>query len=174
MYVPYTPTHADLVTAAQSSIDCVRFPDTPGCKGAPDVDPVKTDLFSCTPKDGKWSEPHSDDLGRSRLLSPCCQPPDYKLATNYKTCDDNLNLDDHTEKCIAECCNNAAAEANNYDPSWYPMARCACSMWCYNKDVPHFKKYGTAVHYITGDLAEAQTSDSGDFIGGSGYHFSGQ
>jgi hypothetical protein len=54
------------------------------------------------------------------------------------------------------------------------MARCACSLWCYNQDVPHFKKYGTAVHYISGDLAEARTSDSGDFIGGTGYDFSGQ
>lgn len=173
-YVPYQPSMADLLTA-ESSVDCSKTPEAPACQPLPPVDPVGKELATCAPADGQWSTPGTGAQGRSTLNSPCCQPPDYKVAKNYKTCDDQLDPNNPLDKCIAECCANAATEANSYDTSWYPMARCACSLWCHNKDVPHFKKYGTAVHYITGDLGEAKTSDSGDFIGGgSGYDFSGQ
>ena len=160
---------------------CVQFPDSPNCRPPPPVAPTQTGLETCVPPGGMWSTPGTGIAGRSSLASPCCQPPLYELGREkpYKTCNDNLSLSDPTEKCVAECCANAALEANNYDPSWYPMARCACSLWCYNQQVPHFKKYGTAVHYITGDLAEAQTSDSPNFIGagdaqGIGIDFSGK
>jgi hypothetical protein len=86
-------------------------------------------------------------------------------GASIKTCDDVLDDNDPLQKCVQDCCNYAIGEANNYDVSWYPMARCACSLWCYNQDVVHFKKYGTAIHYITGDIAEAETSDQPGFIG---------
>jgi hypothetical protein len=128
--------------------------------------------FSCVPEDGRWSIPNSDELGRSKLNSKCCQPPDYKLGNekNYKTCNDILNINNPIEKCINDCCKFVESEEkkgdlSQYDSSWFPMAKCACSLWCNNQDVIHFKKYGTAVHYISGDIAEAQTSDTGNFIG---------
>ncbi len=149
-----------------SSVDCIEFPDSPVCQPPPNVDPVITDLTTCIPEDGVWSTGGGvADAGRSKLQSPCCQPPNYKLSTNMKTCDDTLDSSDPTQKCIQDCCSFAANEANNYDVSWYPMARCACSLWCYNQKISHFKKYGTAVHYISGDIAEAQTGDEPRFIG---------
>lgn len=166
-------TNANLSMLNDSNVNCDKFPDAPACKPTPNIPPTPTDLNTCMPDDGRWSIPGKYGE-RSTLNTPCCQAPDYKLAKNYKTCDDVLNPNDPIDKCIINCCQNADAEANNYDSSWYPMAKCACSLWCNNQKVPHFKKYGTAVHYITGDLAEAQTSDSGDFIGGTGYDFSGQ
>ena len=178
--IPYVPLQQHLMTA-ESSVNCQQTPNAPACKPTPSVNPVSTSLDTCEPTDGQWSIPGTQG-GRSKLNTPCCQPPDYKLAktasvfgqsVQYKTCDDNLDMNNAIEKCVANCCSDANSEANNYDASWYPMARCACSLWCYNQNVPHFKKYGTAVHYITGDIAEAQTSDSGAFIGGSGYDFSG-
>lgn len=156
---------------AESSVNCEQNPDAPACQPLPDVDPTAKDLASCTPSNGQWSIPGAGVGGRSKLNSPCCQPPSYELGKDkpYKTCDDALDTSDPIQRCVANCCANADSEANNYDPSWYPMARCACSMWCYNQQVPHFKKYGTAVHYITGDLAEAKTSDDGSFIGGGNF-----
>ena len=149
-----------------SSVDCVEFPDSPACTGPPPVNPVSTDLTTCTPSDGVWSSTGTgSDMGRSTLLSPCCQPTDFSLAKGMKTCDDTLDVSDPIQLCVQNCCANADNEANNYDASWYPMARCACSLWCYNQDIPHFKKYGTAVHYITGDIAEATTGDEPNFIG---------
>nr|QBK87305.1 MAG: hypothetical protein LCMAC201_02150 [Marseillevirus LCMAC201] len=156
----------------KSSVDCSKFPDDPVCT-APPASPVDTSLSTCVPPDGQWSIPDADKFGRSKLKTPCCQPPDYKVASNYKTCDDTLNRNNPIEKCIATCCSNAASEAANYDTSWYPMARCACSLWCYNQNIPHFRKYGTAVHYITGDIAEAQTDDDPGFIGSGGGGFEG-
>ncbi len=161
-----------------SSVDCKKFPDDPACKPPPPVSPVDTGLKTCVPSDGQWSTRGTGLQGRSTLASPCCQPPKYELAkanvkgVDYKTCDDNLDKTNAIEACVAHCCSFAASQANNYDTSWYPMARCACSLWCYNQDVPHFAKYGTAVHYISGDIAEATTSDDPDFIG-SGGDFSG-
>lgn len=162
--VPYT-------SPGSSSIDCDVYPDSPGCTGPPPVSPVGTDLSTCTPANGVWSIPGAN-MAISKLNSPCCQPPSYSVAKNMKTCDDDLDTSDPIQKCIKDCCDNAATEANNYDVSWYPMSRCACSLWCYNQSVPHFKKYGTAIHYISGDIAEAQTSDVGGFIGSG--DFSGQ
>lgn len=156
---------------SSSSVDCALFPDSPACQPPPPVDPVDTSLSTCVPPDGVWSTPMTGQQGRSTLNSPCCQPPNYELAsisskgTPMKTCDDKLDSSDPIQKCVQDCCNYAASEANNYDVSWYPMARCACSLWCFNQDVSHFKKYGTAVHYISGDIAEAETGDQPDFIG---------
>lgn len=164
-----------------SSVNCALFPDSPACKPLPSPQPIPTNLNTCQPENNEWTK-FVD--GRVTLNSPCCDPnTGYQLAKTatvfgqevpYKTCDDKLDPDNPLEQCVATCCENANHEANNYDPSWYPLARCACSLWCYNQDNPHFKKYGTAVHYITGDLAEANTDDSGDFIGGTGYDFSGK
>lgn len=154
-----------------SSLDCSKTPDAPGCQPDPVEPRITTELATCTPSDGQWSVPGPD--GRSQLNSPCCQPPRNDLAQDYKTCDDELNPNNAIEKCIQDCCGNADQEANNYDSSWYQMARCACSLWCYNKDVPHFRKYGTAVHYITGDIAEASTSDDSSFIGSGASGFGG-
>lgn len=159
------------VFTSESSVDCAKFPDAPACQDTPDVDPTSTDLETCTPSNGVWSIAGEGAQGRSKLNSPCCQPPNYSVAKNYKTCDSALG-DSAIDQCIKNCCKFTEAEANNYDASWYPMARCACSMWCNNQNVPHFAKYGTAVHYISGDLAEAKTGDSSDFIGGGG-DFSG-
>lgn len=159
------------IYTAESSVDCSKFPDSPACQDTPDVDPTSTELDTCNPSDGKWSIAGTGAQGRSTLNSPCCQPPKYAVAKDYKTCDSNLG-DGSIDKCIKTCCQFVTSEANNYDASWYPMARCACSMWCNNQHVPHFAKYGTAVHYISGDLAEAKTGDSSDFIGGGG-DFSG-
>lgn len=159
------------VFTAESSVDCEKFPDAPACQPTPDVAPTGTDLQTCAPSDGRWSIPGAGAQGRSKLNSPCCQPPKYDIAKSYKTCDSDLGSS-AIDQCIKTCCQFADSEANNYDSSWYPMARCACSMWCNNQNVPHFAKYGTAVHYISGDLAEAKTSDSSDFIGGGG-DFSG-
>ena len=159
---------------AASSVNCEENPGAPACKPPPTPSPIAKGIQSCAPSDGQWSVPGGDG-GRSKLVSPCCQPPRYELGQEkpYKTCDDRLDSSNPIETCVANCCANAKNEANNYDPSWYPMARCACSMWCYNQDVPHFRKYGTAVHYITGDIAEAQTGDQPDFIG-SGSDFAGK
>jgi hypothetical protein len=175
---PYT--HPSLTASesdvhAESSVDCKLFPKDPACKALPPVTPVDTGVQSCAPSDGQWSTTANGPGGRSSLNSPCCQPPKYELGTEqeYKTCDDKLDPTNKNEACVANCCANADNEANKYDASWYPMARCACSLWCYNQNVPHFSKFGTAVHYITGDIAEAQTGDKSDFIG-SGGAFSGQ
>lgn len=160
---------------SQSSLDCNTTPDAPGCQPPPAVDPTAKDLQSCAPSNGQWSIPGQGLQGRSVLNSPCCQGPEYSLGKEkpYKTCDDDLDLSDPIQKCVSTCCANAANEARNYDPSWYPMARCGCSLWCYNQNVPHFRKYGTAVHYITGDLAEAKTGDDSSFIGSGNGGFSG-
>lgn len=170
-----------LTSSEFTESQCDQFPDSPNCRPPPPVNPTPIGIDTCVPPDGMWSTPGTGIGGRSSLASPCCQPPTYQLGKeqDYKTCSDNLDLSNPTEKCVAECCANASVEANNYDPSWYPMARCACSLWCYNQQEPHFRKYGTAVHYITGDLAEAQTSDSRNFIGGGdgggwGSDFSGK
>lgn len=163
---PGCPGHAN--------IDCSKNPDAPGCQNVPTPPDIRdSSLRTCTPMDGQWSIPDADEFGRSKLNSPCCQPPNYELPESYKTCSDKVDINEPLGRCIANCCTYAESQAPNFDPSWYPMARCGCSMWCNNKDVPHFKKYGTAVHYITGDLAEARTSDSGNFIGGTGFDFSG-
>lgn len=150
-----------------TAVDCGKYPDAPSCKQTPDPGSVEKGIQSCAPSDGRWSIAAEGAQGRSRLNSECCQPPKFELGQEkaYKTCDDSLNPNVPEEACVQNCCKNAANEANNYDASWYRMARCGCSLWCYNKDVPHFKKYGTAVHYITGDLATAKTDDSSDFIG---------
>lgn len=193
--VPYYPQQADLgvnYTAAdqaclknpadcinpeadvepKSSVDCDKFPDDPACT-TPVAPPVDASLSTCVPADGQWSIPDVGKFGRSKLNSPCCQPPDFKVSSSYKTCDDKLDINNPIQQCIATCCANATAEAANYDTSWYPMARCACSLWCYNRTVPHFRKYGTAVHYITGDIAEAKTGDEPDFIGSGPGGFGG-
>jgi len=160
--VPYVHPYT-----AASSVNCEQTPDAPACQPLPPVNPVEKGLESCAPADGQWSIPSSSPGGRSRLASQCCQPPKYELGKEkeYKTCDDKLDLTNKIEACVANCCADAENQANNYDSSWYPMARCACSLWCYNQDVPHFAKSGTAVHYISGDIAEAQTGDRPDYIG---------
>ena len=129
-------------------------------------------IQTCSPSDGQWSSIGTGDQGRSTLLSPCCQPPMYQLADDkqYKTCTSIFDPNNPIDTCIAHCCDYVNSEEkkgplSQYDTSWFPMARCACSLWCNNQDVPHFRKYGTAVHYISGDIAEASTSDLADFIG---------
>jgi hypothetical protein len=174
--IPNQETLGDYVAyQVGPNVNCQKFPDAPECKPPPTPPPINKGIATCAPPNGQWSIPDADQQGRSQLASPCCQPPQYELGKEkaYKTCDDKLNLTNKEEKCVSNCCAFANAQANNYDPSWYPMARCACSLWCYNQTVPHFAKYGTAVHYISGDIAEAHTSDSPDFIG-SGGDFSGQ
>lgn len=165
------------------NVDCSKTPNAPACQqqcsqdsdcqdpqlnvcvNGKCVTPVNTGLLTCVPTDGQWSKPNVGKFSRSGLNSPCCQPPDYPLASSYTTCD---NIDDETnpsiKKCLSDCCKYANNQANMMDPSWYSMARCGCSLWCNNAKVPHFSKYGTAVHYISGDIAEAQTSDSANFI----------
>jgi len=153
------------VLGAQSSIDCLKFPSSPACKPVPSI-PTTKEFDTCVPADGIWTQTGS------KLLSPCCQPPKYSVSKTMKTCEDNLDTSNVMDNCIKVCCDNAESEARNYDASWYPMAKCACSLWCNNQDVVHFKKYGTATHYITGDIAEAKTSDAANFIGSntiSGY-----
>jgi len=167
------PELCQCMTAAGTAGGCTQDQISQACAAAP-PGPSNGALATCTPADGQWSAPGPDGR-RSRLLSKCCQPPDFQLATDkpYKTCGDKLDASDPAERCVQQCCMFADGQSDNYDATWYPMARCACSLWCYNQNVDHFKKYGTAVHYISGDLAEAQTSDSGDFIGGDGYDPSG-
>jgi hypothetical protein len=132
-FVPYRPGD-DILLTAESSLDCGKFPDAPGCQPLPPVRPVPKELTTCAPVDGQWSIPGVGAQGRSKLNSPCCQEPDFEVAKNYKTCDDSLDMSNPIDKCIANCCANADSEANNYDVSWYPMARCACSLWCHNSD----------------------------------------
>ncbi len=172
-----------------SSVDCTKFPDDPACKSLPPAAEVVHGIQSCAPSDGQWSIPSASGApgGRSSLNSPCCSPPKYELGKEkeYKTCDDILDPTNPIEACVSNCCANIknVAKAGSLDPanpsgkqmdaSWYPMARCACSLWCYNQNVPHFGKSGTSWDYITGDIAEAQTGDRPDFIG-SGGDFAGQ
>lgn len=119
-------------------------------------------ILSCVPSDGVWSVDDPEAPRGKRLNSPCCQAPDYKiLDPRYKTCANYSSESDASiQKCLADCCKNASAEKDRYDPSWYPMAQCGCSLWCYNSKVPHFAKHGTAVHYIEGDIAEVNTPDT--------------
>ena len=167
------------------SRDCDKFPDDPVCQVECKVNsdcpkgyvcqdnlcniPSKTVLSSCAPSDGRWNIPDQDAEGRSKLNSPCCQPPDYKLAQNYSTCDNYQDESNSSiRSCMQNCCAFATDQARFYDLSWYPMARCGCSLWCHNKTVPHFSKWGTAQHYITGDIAEARTNDAPNFIDPTG------
>lgn len=127
---------------------------------------TETELDTCAPSDGRWSIPGAGSQGRSKLNSPCCNYPNYKLASDYKTCNNaSEETNEKKRRCLEQCCLFTNNQSGNYDSSWYPMAQCACSLWCNNPEVNHFRKYGTAIHYISGDLATAKTSDSGDFIG---------
>ena len=121
-----------------------------------------TPFTGCTPKDGQWSIPGAGAQGRSKLASPCCQPPTYQLDPMYKTC---ANADTETDPviqaCLKQACKFCEVEKGNMDPSWYPLCKCGASLCCYNANVPHFAKYSTCVHYIEGDLAEAETPDEG-------------
>jgi hypothetical protein len=122
-------------------------------------------LTTCTPRDGNWIKPGTGITSRSVLNSPCCNPPDYRLPENYKTCNNyESETNPQLKRCLETCCKYVNTQIGSYDQSWYPMARCACSLWCYNSKEPHFSKYGTAVHYISGDIAEAETPDTPDFI----------
>jgi len=175
----YTISREKFVYKSDSR-DCDKFPDDPACKPECTTDsdcpsgfvclngicgkPSSTGLESCAPADGRWSIPHQDQEGRSKLTSPCCQPPNYDLAKNYSTCDNVEDASPAVKACMQNCCAFAQDQARFYDDSWFPMARCGCSLWCHNKTVPHFSKWGTAQHYITGDIAEARTSDSPNFI----------
>lgn len=123
---------------------------------------TSTDINSCAPADGVWATPTPGADRSTRLNSPCCQPPDYKIYDpDYKTCDNYAQESDPSiQRCLSDCCKNADAEKNNYDSSWYKMAQCGCALWCYNSKVPHFAKHGTAVHYIEGDIAEVNAPDT--------------
>jgi hypothetical protein len=132
-----------------------------------------TELETCTPADGNWIKPGTGITSPSQLQSPCCNPPDYKLPESYKTCANYpTEKNPQINKCLDDCCSyvNSQTEFSStnpygsYDTSWFPMARCACSLWCYNSKVSHFRKYGTPIHYISGDIAEAETPDTEDYI----------
>lgn len=112
-------------------------------------------VSTCRPADGAWSRD-------GRLAGPCCVPPDYKIYDpSYKDCSNFATELDKTKKaCLENCCKFCKSQEKNYDPSWGPMCRCACSLCCNNADDPHFSKFGTCVHYISGDPAEAETPDS--------------
>lgn len=148
----------------------MAVPNSESFTGQSSSDPK---IQSCVPANGQWFKPGGTQ--GSILNSPCCQPPNYQLGNEkpYKTCGDKLDPKVEAEKCVADCCSQVYNEQGNYAPSWAPMAKCACSLWCYNRNIPHFKKYGTAAHYITGDIAEAHTGDSGNFIGSGKGSFSG-
>ena len=121
----------------------------------PDSGPPAGSQTGCIPADGVWSKD-------GQLAGPCCVPSNYQIYdSSYKTCQNYNNEPDPIKKnCLANCCKFALDQASNYDPSWAPMAQCACSLCCNNADEPHFSKFGTCVHYISGDKAEAETPDS--------------
>jgi len=123
---------------------------------------TSADVNSCAPPSGVWAVPSVGGQRSTKLNSPCCQPPDYKIFdSDYKTCDNYAQeTDAGIKRCLADCCKNAENEKANYDSSWYKMAKCGCALWCYNSKVPHFAKHGTAVHYIEGDPAEVNAPDS--------------
>lgn len=121
--------------------DNSNYPTCGSCKCC-----LKTPISTCAPSNGIWSM--SDEYDRPVLNSPCCQPPNYDLPPGYKKCGDNLDLTNNTENCIDQCCKILASDKTKYDQSWYPMSRCACSMWCYHSTVPHFRKYGNPTGYI--------------------------
>lgn len=121
-------------------------------------------VTSCQPADGSgnWTKPGGG------LNSPCCQPPDYQLAPEYtKISDYKDETDPIISSCLENCAKYVKKQAHNFDPSFYPMAACACSLCCrqMSKKNPHFTKYGTCVHYISGDPAEANTPDSSEVSG---------
>lgn len=120
-----------------------NYPKCGGCKCC-----VKTPLDTCEPDNGMWSV--TDEFGRSKLTSPCCQGEDgYSLPKGYKKCGDpTLNDRLPIDKCIIDCCGILSKDKTKYDSTWYPMSRCACSLWCYHQSVPHFARYGTATGYI--------------------------
>jgi len=168
-----------------SSVDCVKFPDAPACQKLPDIAPTITELQSCLPPNGEaWSIKNAGIQERSRLNSPCCQPPEYKsdnpssrppgwkpysMATGNKTCDSNLDTSNDTDACLSKCCNYVNEQAPAMDSSWYALAKCGCSLYCNNKEYCHFKKYGSPINYLQGQLADAKTSDDcRDVITGSG------
>ena len=105
------------VLTATSKVDCNKYPDAPDCQTVPDVGPTLTELDTCMPSDGRWSIAGVGVGGRSSLNSPCCQPPDFKLAKGYKTCDSALSSDDPNDRCIMDCCAFAKQEATKYDPA---------------------------------------------------------
>jgi hypothetical protein len=119
---------------------------------------------TCTPSDGVWSRP-DPSTGRQVLASPCCQPPDFGLPDSYKTCENSGDEQNpEIRACLEHCCKFRDTNYKYYDPSWYGMATCGCSLYCYNSGVPHFRKYGDPVHYLSGDIAEQNTPDTGGFI----------
>ena len=120
------------------------------------------DVNTCAPPDGMWDIPDPGGQRSTKLNSPCCQPSDYEIYdSDYKTCDNYASeTNPSIKRCLSDCCKNADAEKGNYDSSWYKMAKCGCSLWCYNSKVPHFAKHGAAVHYIEGDPAEVNAPDS--------------
>jgi hypothetical protein len=109
---------------------------------------------SCAPEGGVWSKD-------GKLAGPCCVPPDYRIHdSSYKGCQNfSEETDGNKKSCLENCCKFVSNQARNYDPSWAPMAQCACSLCCNNMKEPHFKKWGSCVHYISGDPAEANTPD---------------
>lgn len=125
---------------------------------------------ACVPPDNVWSIPNGGSQGRSLLASSCCQPPNYELYDpSYKSCDNaDSEPDLAIRACLKQACKYCDSEAANMDPSWYNMCKCGSALCCYNSqpnsNTCHFSKYGTCVHYLQGDLAEAQTSDSCDYI----------
>jgi len=137
-------------------------------KSSPPLFEAPEGSFSCMPKDGQWSIPGAGMQGRSKLASPCCQPEtNYRLDPSYQTCTSaDSETDPVIKACLKEACSFCEKEKANMDPSWYPLCKCGASLCCYNAQVPHFAKSGTCVHYIEGDLAEAETNDQGSVSGG--------
>lgn len=140
------------------------------CAELPEPEP--SNATSCLPSNGNWTK---DGGG---LNSPCCQPPDYKIHdSSYKTCQNYKEESDPTIRaCLENTCKYVASQSAFYDPSWTPMGICASSLCCYNFKNPHFKKFGTCPHYISGDPAEATAPDSqeagtsGDWRGWIGWN----
>jgi len=124
---------------------------------------IVSGIDSCTPENGIWTKDYKW-AGRSVLNSPCCQPPDYSLPASYPSCDNPSAAPLDVQGCLSSCCAYASSQRRNFDRSWLPMARCGCSLWCMNRQIPHFRKYGSAVSYLSGEPSISQTDDYVDYI----------
>lgn len=113
-------------------------------------------ISSCVPDDGVWDDP---DTGK--LKGPCCVPPDYQLAQNYKTC---VNISEETDPTISKCLNQCCKYVNNtapfMDPTYTPLAYCGCSLCCYNQGQNHFQKFGNCQQYLEQGKADIDVPDS--------------
>ena len=172
MWIALTVIFITLVVIIGGGFLLYYLNGTPGRGTSPPASPSyggtvyrsdNTQPTGCAPKNGQWSIPGAGAQGRSKLNSPCCQPPDYTIYDpSYRTCDTADSETDPTIKaCLKQACKYCELEKGNMDPSWYPMCKCGASLCCYNSNNPHFAKYETCVHYISGDLAEATTPDDG-------------